>query len=393
MRQSLMLRKTFSSVVARRGYMNYKPEERQHVFQPVTAHGMDSPMRRQLPWVDISKNPDDITELIKADPVKAEFLETPKDYAPATRTPKDSITETVLPFNNDRWLLDAYIDSSGESLRIGKVFQELDSMACVAAYNHCLPAKPMLVTAAVDHVSYEPNSHLGISDLRLAGKVIWAGRSSMEVVVTAGPLRGHFTFVALDRNTQKSMAVNQLTPETHEEQILYKRAESYSKFKRIPKDTLSLPPKVVHSSTATQITTTATRAESTSVMHPQFRNIHHTMIFGGYLLQQTHDLAHACLFSHFPHAKFLSLDNTTFKRPVQVGAILKLVAHAVYAAGDRVVVRVEAECGDKWTGCYVYSFNVGSEVEILPQTEQETEWYNEGYRSMIESDQFYKHGE
>jgi acyl-coenzyme A thioesterase 9 len=66
-------------------------------------------------------------------------------------------------------------------------------------------------------------------------------------------------------------------------------------------------------------------------MQPQFRNRHHFMIFGGFLLKQTFELAFCCAAS-FAHTRptFVSLDPSTFQNPVPVGSVLYLTATVVY---------------------------------------------------------------
>src|SRR6201996_1580553 len=68
-----------------------------------------------------------------------------------------------------------------------------------------------------------------------------------------------------------------------------------------------------------------------AIMQPQYRNRHQFMIFGGFLLKQTFELAFCCAAS-FSHSRpsFLSLDPSTFQNPVPVGSILYLTATVVY---------------------------------------------------------------
>ena len=70
---------------------------------------------------------------------------------------------------------------------------------------------------------------------------------------------------------------------------------------------------------------------SSQIMQPQYRNRHHFMIFGGFLLKQTFELAFCCAaaFSH-SRPRFLSLDPSTFENPVPVGSVLYLTATVAY---------------------------------------------------------------
>ena len=70
---------------------------------------------------------------------------------------------------------------------------------------------------------------------------------------------------------------------------------------------------------------------SSQIMQPQYRNRHNFMIFGGFLLKQTFELAFCCAaaFSH-SRPRFLSLDPSTFENPVPVGSVLYLTAKVAY---------------------------------------------------------------
>ena len=64
-----------------------------------------------------------------------------------------------------------------------------------------------------------------------------------------------------------------------------------------------------------------TKLATAAIMQPQYRNRHQFMIFGGFLLKQTFELAFCCAAS-FAHTRpvFVSLDPSTFKNPVPVGS-------------------------------------------------------------------------
>ena len=71
--------------------------------------------------------------------------------------------------------------------------------------------------------------------------------------------------------------------------------------------------------------------KSAMVMQPQNRSRHNFMIFGGYLLKETFELAFCCAAS-FSHSRpiFVSLDPSTFENPVPVGSVLYLRATVSY---------------------------------------------------------------
>ncbi|KAF3130479.1 Acyl-coenzyme A thioesterase 9, mitochondrial [Orbilia oligospora] len=148
-------------------------------------------------------------------------------------TPKrmtDSYSSYTLEFGKDEWLVDAYVNSTGQ-LRLGTIFMDLDALAGVVAYKHAGEGQT-IVTAAVDRISllYHPTS---FCDMELRGMVTWtSGRSSMEISLEVVALEENktiltcqFTMVALDPVTKKATAVNPLIVETAEENRIFARGE------------------------------------------------------------------------------------------------------------------------------------------------------------------------
>ncbi|KAF3200270.1 hypothetical protein TWF679_000843 [Orbilia oligospora] len=155
-------------------------------------------------------------------------------------TPKrmtDSYSSYTLEFGKDEWLVDAYVNSTGQ-LRLGTIFMDLDALAGVVAYKHAGEGQT-IVTAAVDRISllYHPTS---FCDMELRGMVTWtSGRSSMEISLEVVALEENktiltcqFTMVALDPVTKKATAVNPLIVETAEENRIFARGEERNRFKR-----------------------------------------------------------------------------------------------------------------------------------------------------------------
>ena len=140
-----------------------------------------------------------------------------------------------------------------------------------------------------------------------------------------------------------------------------------------------------------------------TIMQPQNRNRHQFMIFGGFLLKQTFELAFTTAAA-FAHARptFVSLDPSTFQNPVPVGSILYLTATVVYtdppligAPGEefdpeskytRVQVRVDSKVRDvehgasKPTGTFNYTFMVEKNIRVVPRTYQEFMMYLDARR-------------
>lgn len=125
---------------------------------------------------------------------------------------------------------------------------------------------------------------------------------------------------------------------------------------------------------------------SAMIMQPEDRNRHNFMIFGGFLLQKTFELAFCCAAS-FSHTRptFVSLDPSTFENPVPVGSVLYLSATVAYTeplartdnSNDsnrytKVHVRVDSRVRDvehatrKSTGVFHYTFLVPNEVQVMP---------------------------
>jgi len=138
----------------------------------------------------------------------------------------------------------------------------------------------------------------------------------------------------------------------------------------------------------------STKIQSVQIMQPQYRNRHNFMIFGGFLLKSTFELAFTCA-SAVAHARptFLALDPSTFENPVPVGSVLYLTATVAYtdvplvplpgeeadasaasAGTTRIQVRVDSkirniEHGEtKPTGQFNYTFEVPKEVMIIPES-------------------------
>lgn len=298
---------------------------------------------------------------------------TPKTYVVGEKTAAESFCYLSLPFKDDIWLRDSYINAAGR-LRVGQLFQDLDALAGRIAYRHCAPAEPVNVTASVDRIyMVKKVDEIEKYNFVLAGSVVWTGRSSMEISVkgyayekdapseitseSLDPkecfLTANFTFVARNPETHRSFPINKLLPTTEKEWIDYRRAESHNASKKLRAKLETLeknPPTIEESVLIHKLWSNSkilnelggekprnlqfmneTKMYSSLFMQPQYRNRHSYMIFGGYLLRQTFELAYcaAAAFSHAP-PRFVSLDSTTFKAPVPVGSVLFMEASICY---------------------------------------------------------------
>ncbi|KAI9877718.1 MAG: hypothetical protein M1830_001886 [Pleopsidium flavum] len=309
---------------------------------------------------------------------------------------------------------------------------DLDALSGVIAYKHT-GESVTTVTAAVDRITIN-HPLKEICDLELSGRVTFAtGRSSMEISlqVAKAPQDGQsvkkedvlltcaFTMVSLDPSTKKPVAISPLQVETAEERRLFDLGEkNYNAKKTMAKRALlkqtpnDEESDLIHAMWLKQLAyhdpnqlirkpdnviyMDQTKLHSSQIMQPQYRNRHNFMIFGGFLLKQTFELAFCCAAS-FSHTRptFLALDPSTFENPVPVGSVLYLTATVAYTdpplvstAGDvketmatseytRVQVRIDSkvrniEHGEtKPTGQFNYTFLVERDIKVMPRTYSE----------------------
>ncbi|KAH6873893.1 HotDog domain-containing protein [Thelonectria olida] len=356
----------------------------------------------------------------------------PRERDLSPKKMSDSYHRVVLPLGQDPWLSDTYINSSGH-IRLGTLFMDLDALSGIIVYKHTGHGVTT-VTAALDRITIA-HPLTEICDLEYSGQVTYAsGRSSMEITCKVAKARAEgepskpedvlltctFTMVALDPETRRPVNVPKLEYTTPEEEKIVRAGEAKSLLKKEtlkasllqvepndpesalihriwlrqlayhdPNDNLRQPKNVV-SMAKTQLSTAA-------IMQPQYRNRHQTMIFGGFHLKQTFELAFCCAAS-FAHARptFISADPCTFRNPVPVGSVLYLTATVAYtdpplleedgaepsdADPDkpmtRVHIRVDSKVRDvehgvaKSTGQFNYTFSVPKDVKVLPHTYEE----------------------
>ncbi|KAF2863933.1 acyl-coenzyme A thioesterase 9 [Piedraia hortae CBS 480.64] len=407
----------------------------------------------QVPWIETLQRRKDaaLGRLPAREPLKRDM--TPKKVS-------DTYHRVVLPLGQDPWLSDTYLNSTG-NLRLGPIFSDLDALSGFSAYK-LTGSGVTVVTAAFDRIAI--NCPLEkICDLELSSRVTYVGRTSMEVrlqVARASPsgtppfpddvlLNCQCTMVGLDPDTRKTVQLPPLITETDEEKTQFEEGvkNSQQRKQNTQRSLLKTKPddeetNIIHALWQKQISyrdpnipdqkpnnvqfMDATKLSTTSIMQPQYRNFHQDMIFGGFLLKQTYELAFCCAASFArKRPKFISLDPSTFENPVPVGSVLYLTAMVVYtsppivvgsreaevahtqaeqaynAEGStkpdkfskakqtqtRVQVRVKSrvrnvEHGDaKSTGDFHYTFLVDADVKVLPRTYTEFMLYIDARRS------------
>lgn len=255
---------------------------------------------------------------------------------------QDSYVELYLPFTQEPELLEKYIATSG-LIRLGKVLEDLDSLAGGISYQHALGPRPgevsaaiYIVTASVDRLDLLAPLTAD-ANYRLSGHVIYVGSSSMEVFVsieelTEPPqpnkicLTGRFTMAARNAHTLGSQRIAPLLLQTDAEKALFAMGESHKKRKRMEAASSleKVPPSkeeafLLHSqyirglhagmfatddlhgpaikmepvhqtSGPTLVPVSKTSLSTTMHMHPQQRNVHQK-IFGGFLMRSAYELA------------------------------------------------------------------------------------------------------
>ncbi|KXG52532.1 uncharacterized protein PGRI_088160 [Penicillium griseofulvum] len=373
------------------------------------------PMRVKTPWIDALTQS---REAEKAGPEEKAGQSVKPDVSPKKMS--DSYYSAILPLAQDKWLLDSYLNASGH-IRLGSLLMDLDALAGIVAYRHTGDGVST-VTAACDRITIE-NPLMEICDLELSGQCTYAtGRSSMEISLQVTKARPEgqepkpedvlitcaFTMVSLDPATKLPVPVAPLIVETEEEKRLFRKGEANYQAKKAlrtrslleksPDDEESnlihsmwtkemsyLKPQSGVKRPENQVFMSDTVLKSAMIMQPQYRNRHNFMIFGGFLLKQTFELAFCCAAS-FAHARpnFVALDPSTFENPVPVGSVLYLRATVSYTEpeereGDstkytKVQVRVDSKVRDvehgtkKSTGMFNYTFLVEKDVQVMPKS-------------------------
>ncbi|KAN0080039.1 HotDog domain containing protein [Tylopilus felleus] len=345
----------------------------------------------------------------------------------------DTYTQILLPFKSSPELFEQYTNAYG-GLRTGMLMEHLDSLAGSISYKHMLgPDVETLgrisergfyvVTASVDRLDMLASLY-PVRDIRLSGQVVYTGKSSMEVAVEMEGLGsdgeeetlmlGRFSMVCRDAHTHKAHPVNPLVIKIAEEQALYSMGKNaQSRRKSLALQSLSrVPPSSEEAAelhrnflnygqdTGVQndrVWMGDTKLEKTMLMFPQERNVHQK-IFGGYLMRLAYELgfANSCLFTR-SHVSFLSLDNISFRKPVNIGSILRLESQILNTSHPgklpaAVHVRVQANVIDVQTGqeetTNDFRFTFAQDdshhgmPRIVPRTYQEAMLWLEGKRAL-----------
>eukprot|EP00596_Hydrurales_sp_CCMP1899_P003825 CAMPEP_0119038526 /NCGR_PEP_ID=MMETSP1177-20130426/7498_1 /TAXON_ID=2985 /ORGANISM="Ochromonas sp, Strain CCMP1899" /LENGTH=471 /DNA_ID=CAMNT_0007001231 /DNA_START=164 /DNA_END=1576 /DNA_ORIENTATION=- len=319
------------------------------------------------------------------------------------KTAKESRLTIRYNFSQDANLRDLYVDSFGNVL-IGKLFEDLDALAGNVAISHCDDNDPLtkplsLVTACVDRIR-QSKKISAADDLILTGQIVWVGSSSLDVLmeihrvkdikgnscekgicdfnseeegailikenVPSRLLSSLFTYVARDRSSGKACAINRYIPTGLLEEDLFNRRKAIAVKRKAEKNknhdaefvanAQSVLNSLVERGSAMEdmpalarpnaVLMKYTALENSLLCQPQNVNTA-GRVFGGYLMHRAYDLAQATSYifaGAYPH--FLEVDQIDFKKPVDIGDLVRLKSRVVFTNDDpsMSVVMIEVTC-------------------------------------------------
>lgn len=361
------------------------------------------------------------------------------------RTMNDSLIQVYLPFLDNKELFGDYVNIAG-GIRFGKIMEDLDVFAATCAYMHCGTSttngeKLTIVTAAVDRIDV----HMRLDEpmnLRMKGMVTFVGKSSMEVTIvvessnaiseTSAPkvdedvlinqimeekessekgwkLAALAKFIMVARNSEGPVQVPRLKLNTKKEEAIFAAGaeRNATRLSRAQQSLFKEPPTgdesiLLHnlfltplSNSMEQVPISSTTLTTTKLCHPQERNIH-DLIFGGFLMREALEIGFTCalLFSRST-LHLLAVDESAFKHPVPIGAVLQLTSQVVYTEEEHMsdktqLINVEVvadvlniQTGERKTTNtfhFTYRKETPPQYAVRPSTYAEAMKYLEGKR-------------
>ena len=293
-------------------------------------------------------------------------------------------TEVSYNFATDPTLREYFRNPWG-GVRIGLLLEDMDSMAGFTAYQHVddgdsTTRPPVLVTATVEAIHFNPPALNLERDMKLSGRVVWTGKSSMDLLIevrqeeenngeemkdgtiqkkeelSAPNISALFTFVARDPITGKAHQINPVAPEDATVKALFAKRQAISDARKAERKAEAL---VEHKYTVEQVAFTQnllchanlkrdlpaladpgaifmqqTALENTFTTQPQQRNIH-GRIFGGFLMRRAFELAHSTAYLlAASRPRTVVVDEIQFKRPVDVGDLVRFKSRVLKAWTD-----------------------------------------------------------
>ncbi|XP_050699607.1 acyl-coenzyme A thioesterase 9, mitochondrial-like isoform X1 [Eriocheir sinensis] len=344
------------------------------------------------------------------------------------RTMKDSWDAAIIPLGSEKRLREKYVTFMG-GVRVGRLLEDLDVFAVWLCYKHLknprqtpdLPSPYSVVTALVDRIDFNQGWSLHPErDIRISGHVSWAGRSSMETIITVEQRVDHtwrqvtravFVMVARDPLNQGSAIVNPLVCETPEEQKIFQAGEVNKLHRKVLQEEslFRVPPNetektLVHelfmslanpkelSFTSKNVPENSMWMEQTKlknliICHPEHRN-RFKKVFGGFIMRQAYELGWACAFTiSKQRPRCLHIDDIMFRRPVEVGSLLYLNSQVVYTEGCHMQISTKASVMDaatsskNLTNIFHFTYETDQPVPTsIPKTYHEAMLYLDGRR-------------
>ena len=326
-----------------------------------------------------------------------------------TKRPSDSSYEKVFSFANDLALRAEYVNYFGD-LRFGKLLEELDMTAGKTSYLHAdgFEKGLTIVTAACDRIDLLEKLRID-ADLRLRAQVNWVGNSSMEIgirieskVMGVYQLVARAYFIMVARKHGKAIQVNRLLVESEEEKRRFAKGEQRQIKRKVLSQTnyLKSPPtekesellhtlylRIKHGELYDGVLMNQTLRQSTILMHPQEKNIHH-QIFGGYTMRLSFELAWNIAYLYCQkHPLFVTVDHIYFYKSIEIGAIMSYTGLVTYTGTTSFIVEITAEVIDPRSGetevtnvCYFTFVSVNEEEKPIPVPSVLPHSYEEGLK-------------
>nr|XP_024219098.1 acyl-coenzyme A thioesterase 9, mitochondrial-like [Halyomorpha halys] len=186
-------------------------------------------MGTRIGWYPQSR---DRTHLLK-------FLPKSQEELPP-RSIKDSFAEAIIPLSSEPRLQNRYVTAIGK-LRMGRVIEDMDFFSVFVALKYIKnplqkedsPTPYTIVTAAVDDIEYIFEKPDVTSDVKLSGKVVSVGKSSLSIIVTLSykmndkwsqMTKANFLMAARNSTLTEPAFVNRLEPSSPEEEMEIKDA-------------------------------------------------------------------------------------------------------------------------------------------------------------------------
>lgn len=358
---------------------------------------------------------------------------------------KESFAEAIIPLGDEPLLRNRYINFQN-SVRFGRLLEDLDTMAVHIAYLHNKSqsiqingkqiSPIVIVTALVDRIEILNNKMDPNKNIKLSGFTSWVGSSSAEVSmkveqelaernVWSNVLDAKFLMCARDPGNVGSALMNPLEvggnhggageEEEEEEKRIFQRGQENKKIRHIETQTslFKLQPNpsesaIIHDlfkqtidlqsgslkpriKPENAVWMTDTKLKNVLICFPEQRNLYNK-IFGGYVMREAFQIAYAnaCVFSG-TLPRICVVDNISFRRPVLIGSMLFMSSQVVYTEDNFMQVKVYAESIDmnsgkkEMTNDFYFKFSVPPNYplkKVIPKTYSEAMMYIDGKRHL-----------